>query len=190
MSEPPGIKSELLEYLRLEFGEDVEDPEAVQAADLKYVGARKDGRALLHFWEFPSGAGKRWATARVTKTTCALSTSEEGPNGEENDPLAALQTLVVEFGARTKGQKRIKPLRVRVADLDDEGALVQFPTGERISFYAEVYPPSEDDGPDVSLQVLQDDDVILAVRCNSGVVVSCQVAGYECLIRLGTGSWE
>lgn len=189
MSElPRDIKNQLAAYLRLEFGED--DREGIQAADLKYVGARKDGRAQLHFWEYPSGSGKSWVTARVTESECALSTSLEGPNGETNDPLEALRTLIVEFGCRKPGQMKIKPLRLEVSDIEDSGIPVQFPTGETISFYAEVYPPDEDEGPDVSVQVLQDDDVILAVRCTSGVVISFQLAGYDCLMRLGTGPWE
>lgn len=98
--------------------------------------------------------------------------------------------MLVEFGSRKRGQKRISPLRLEVADIQDSGVPVEFPTGERIHFYAEVYPPGEEGGPDVSVQVLHEDDVLLAVRCNSGVVVSCQVAGYDCLIRLGTGTWE
>jgi hypothetical protein len=187
---PAGIEKELLEYLHLEFGEDKDDPDALQAADLKYVGARKDGDGLLYFWEHPAGSGKSWATAHVTKTGYSLSTSTEGPDGESNDPVAALRTLVVDFGARSEGQPRIKPLRLAVAELGENGFPVKFPTGEVISFYAEVYPPSETKGPDVSVHILQGDDVLFVVRCSSGVVISLQLAGYDCLIRLGTGPWE
>src|SRR5690349_8413118 len=95
MEAPPEIEKELLEYLHLEFGENEDDQDSLQAADLNYVGAREDDGAQLHFWEFPSGTGKSWATARVTADGYDLSTSLQGPNGERNDPLAALGTLVV-----------------------------------------------------------------------------------------------
>jgi hypothetical protein len=187
---PPGIENEILEYLHLEFGEDKDDPDALQAAELKYVGAREDGEAWLHFWEYPSGSGKSWAIARVTKDGYELYTSLEGPSGERNDPLAALSTLVVQFGTRKKGQKRLEALRVKVADIKDSGVPVRFPTGEEIFFYAEVHPASENAGPDVSVQVLQQDDVVLAIRCTSGVIISLSLAGYDCLISLGTGPWD
>lgn len=187
---PPGVERELLEYLHLEFGESEDDPDALQAADLKYVGARQDGQAVLHFWEYPCHAGKSWATAEWMSDGYALSTSAEGPRGEKNDPAAALRTLVVEFGTRTKGQKRIAPLRLEVAGIPGDGVPVKFPTGEEIFFYAEVYPASEGAGPDVSVQLLQHGDVLLAIRCTSGVIISLQLVGYDCLIRLGTGPWD
>jgi hypothetical protein len=187
---PTGVEKELLEYLHLEFGEGEDDPDALQAADLKYVGVREDGEGLVHFWEYPSGSGKSWATVCVMNDGgYSLSTSTEGPDGEVNDPLAALRTLVVEFGARSEGQQRIKPLRLAVSELKANGVPVKFPTGEEISFYAEVYPPSAANAPDVSVQILQNDEVLFAVRCASGVVISLQLAGYDCLIRLGTGPW-
>jgi len=186
---PAGIENELLEYLHLEFGEGKDDPDALQPADLKYVGARTDGAALVHFWEFPSGSGKSWATVCVTDDGYDLSTSLEGPDGEKDDPLSALRTLVVDFGSRSDSQKRIRPLRLTVSELSENGFPVKFPTGEEISFYAEVHPPTVTDGPDVSVQILQHGEVLFAVRCTSGVVISLQLAGYDCLIRLGTGPW-
>jgi hypothetical protein len=145
---------------------------------------------MLHFWEYPSGSGRSWATVRVTKSGFALATSLEGPNGEANDSLAALRTLTVEFGCRSEGQKRIKPLLLEISDLDAGGVPVKFPNGDEVSFYAEVHPPEGDVGPDVSVEVLQNEDVLLAVRCASGVAVTFQVAGYDCLMRVGTGPWE
>jgi len=187
---PTGVEKELLEYLHLEFGEDPEDPDALQAADLKYVGVGKDGEGLAHFWEYPSGSGKGWATVCVMSDGgYSLSTSPEGPDGEINDPLVALRTLIVDFGTRSEGQQRIKPLRLAVSELGGEGFPVTFPTGEVISFYAEVYPPSATSGPDVSVHILQGDEVLFTVRCTSGVLISLQLAGYDCLMQLGTGPW-
>jgi hypothetical protein len=190
MSPPPGIERDILEYLHLEFGEDKDDPDALQAADLKYVGAREDGDSLLHFWEYPSGSGKSWATARMTHDGYHLSTSLEGPSGEKNDPLTALRPMVVEFGTRKKGQKRIEPLRLDVSKLNENGFPVKFHTGEEIFFYAEVYPGSGEKPPDVSVHLLQHGDILFAVRCASGVQIILQLAGYDCLIRLGASPWE
>lgn len=187
---PAGIERDILEYLHLEFGEDKDDPDALQAEDLKYVGAREDEGSLLHFWEYPSGTGKSWATVRITNDGNELSTSLEGPGGEKNDPEAALRTLLVQFGMRTEGQERIEPLRLDVAKLSENGFPVKFPTGEEISFYAEVYPATGENGPDVSVHILQHDEALFVVRCASGLVISLQLAGYDCLIRLGTGPWE
>jgi hypothetical protein len=79
MNPPPGIERDILEYLHLEFGEDKDDPDALQAADLKYVGVREDGGALLHFWEYPSGSGKSWATAESRRTDTISPPAWKGP---------------------------------------------------------------------------------------------------------------
>ena len=45
---------ELPRYLRREFGEFLDDPEGLKAADLQYLGVLTDERGAAHFWQVPS----------------------------------------------------------------------------------------------------------------------------------------
>lgn len=45
---------ELSRYLRREFGERLEEPGALKAADLTYRGAFREEVGVVHYWEIPS----------------------------------------------------------------------------------------------------------------------------------------
>ena len=60
---PPGIEQTVLNYLRLEFGEDDEDSSALTLADLVYDGTIEVGGETAHYWHFPCGNGVAWVTA-------------------------------------------------------------------------------------------------------------------------------
>jgi len=65
---------------------------------------------------------------------------------------------------------------------------VPLPGGGEIFVSAEVFPGST---PDVSISVLEGDEITCAVRCTSGVVVSYQTrSGVDVLLQIGTGPWE
>jgi hypothetical protein len=45
--------------------------------------------------------------------------------------------------------------------------------------------------PDVSISVLEGEDITCAVRCTSGVVIGYETrSGIEVLLQVGTGPWE
>jgi hypothetical protein len=50
---------ELPRYLRREFGEYLDDPACLKAADMVYLGIRTDARGSAHFWSLPERHGER-----------------------------------------------------------------------------------------------------------------------------------
>jgi len=50
---------ELPRYLRRELGEYLDDPAALKASDLKYLGVLTDERGPAHFWAMPERHGER-----------------------------------------------------------------------------------------------------------------------------------
>jgi hypothetical protein len=53
-----GTERELPRYLRREFGEFLDDPEGLKAADLHYLGIHGDAQGRAHFWCIPSRGGE------------------------------------------------------------------------------------------------------------------------------------
>jgi hypothetical protein len=49
---------ELPRYLRREFGEFIDEPDALRASDLQYLGVFADDRGAAHFWQVPSKAAQ------------------------------------------------------------------------------------------------------------------------------------
>jgi hypothetical protein len=192
MKPPRDLPSDILEqlagYLRLEFGE--YGPHAIGASDLTYAGEQKDGRAKIHFWEFPTSSGRAWVTARATKSGYAISPTSIGPNGERGVTQSTFDILSVTFQALRPRQKRIAPLKLEIADLEDDGVPVTFPSGEELYFYAEVAPAGDGFGPQVALRIVQDDDVVFEVLCTSGVRACLTLAGYDCTMEVGPGPWK
>jgi hypothetical protein len=197
MTLPRSIKREIVEYLRLELGEDADDPSAITASDLKYVGARKHGRSEVHFWEFASGHRRRWATAALTKSGYSLSTSEEGPDGE-SDIGAIPDAVHIDFAPTARGQKPVESIRLPIPGDDQEGGMsteipITLPSGESFSFFVEVFlPTAEDESLDLSMEISQDGDAIFYVRsrCTTGLIFQCKLGGYNWSIQIGTGPWS
>lgn len=55
---PEADERELPRYLRREFGELLDVPGALQAADLVYLGRFADGAGSVHFWRIPRRDGE------------------------------------------------------------------------------------------------------------------------------------
>jgi hypothetical protein len=191
MKLPRNIKRQVLEYLRLEYGESDDDPDALKASDLTYEGKRVVDGIVTHFWAFPSGAGKRWAIVEQFGKSYSIGTSARGPEGETTDERKALRTLHISFRHESRRAKRMRDLRVPLEG--EDGALtaevpVTFPSGDQLQIYVEVY---DKDTPDVSLIVTHEDGRDIYVRCSSGLAVNYDTPfGYTCLMTVGTGPWE
>jgi hypothetical protein len=56
---------ELPRYLRREFGEFLDDPEGLKAAELQYLGVVTDDRGAAHFWSVPGKIQKESCFAYV-----------------------------------------------------------------------------------------------------------------------------
>lgn len=52
----------LVEYLRLEYGEDEDDPDSIKASDLKYVGEFMIDGVKTRYWSYPTSGEPAWAT--------------------------------------------------------------------------------------------------------------------------------
>lgn len=52
------IERELPRYLRREFGEFIDEPDALKAADLDYLGAFDEPPGRVHYWRIPARSGE------------------------------------------------------------------------------------------------------------------------------------
>lgn len=189
MKPPMDIEQDLVEYLRLEYGEDDKDPDALQASDLTYAGSRDEGAVTVHYWEYPASAGKRWVTAEFDGELWSLSMVRIGPDGKQPSTREAFRTLTVRFSCRSKDQQKLPRLRLNLDEMPGGGFPMRFPSGEEVFVYAELYLSNDNQPPGLSLQLLQEDEILLAVRCESGVIILCQIAGYNCELMCGPGPW-
>lgn len=188
MKLPSSITREIIDYLHVEFGESAEDPDALKVSDLKYEGRHVIDGVPTHFWSYPAGADKHWATVQELDDSYCLGTSTNGPRGETVDKARALRTLRVEFRAFSESAKAMRPIKMNLKD----GAAtipVRFPSGGTMEIDVEV--SDEGETPDVSIAISLGEERGCFVRCASGVVLSYDTEfGYECLVSVGTGPWE
>lgn len=185
---PRRIKDEILEYLHLEFGESKSDPDALKASDLKYEGRHIVKGVATHFWSYPSGVDRHWATVEELRDSYCLGTSTVGPDGRGVDRAKALNKVIVEF--RPLSEKKEVMRMIRMSLKDGEASIpVRFPSGDKMEIDIEV--ADADSSPDVSISVTYENDRGLYIRCTSGVIVSYDTDfGYQCLVSVGTGPWR
>lgn len=69
-------------YLRLEYGEDAEDPASLQASDLTYLGRFNVDGHPTDYWQYPTSDKPAYATMAVWKDSSVLSMTDEPPSGE------------------------------------------------------------------------------------------------------------
>lgn len=72
----------VVEYLRLEYGEDAEDPDSLQASDLTYLGRFNVDGYPTEYWQYPTSDLPAYATMTMRDGTTALSITDEPPSGE------------------------------------------------------------------------------------------------------------
>lgn len=75
-------EARIVEYLRLEYGEDAEDPDRLQAADLTYLGRFNVDGHLTDYWQYPTSDKPAYATMTMHQGATALSMTDEPPTGE------------------------------------------------------------------------------------------------------------
>jgi hypothetical protein len=108
----------------------------------------------------------------------------------KKDPL---KCLTVAFRNERIPTKTIELQRSKIAGPDsfetDGEVRVPLPGGGEIHLHAEVNLGGST--PDVSISVLEGEDITCAVRCTSGVVIGYETrSGIEVLLQVGTGPWE
>lgn len=67
----------LARYLRLEYGEDENDPQSLKASDLSYVGEFVIDGVPTKFWSYPTSGGPMWGIIEEhgeQKLACLTST--------------------------------------------------------------------------------------------------------------------
>lgn len=75
-------KDWLADYLRLEYGENENDPDAIKASDLKYIGEYIVNGVLTKYWSYPTSVGSMWVTVECLENgECAGMTDEPPPTG-------------------------------------------------------------------------------------------------------------
>lgn len=79
---PRGIKSQVLRYLHLEYGESPRNRDALKLSDLSYEGAYERDGVPTHFWSYPTSSGKAYATVVVSGNSYAIGTTDDRP-GEQ-----------------------------------------------------------------------------------------------------------
>ncbi|MES2820876.1 MAG: hypothetical protein V4812_18030 [Pseudomonadota bacterium] len=197
MTLPRTIKREIVDYLRLELGEDSDDPDTIATSQLNYVGSRKAGRSEIHFWEFMSGHRRRWATATAAKSGYDLGISEEGPSGE-TDLGAVPDAIYIDFAPTALEQEAAQSIKLPISEREAEEGFstetpIVLPSGETFNFFVEVFfPTAEDESLDVSMEVSRTDDTVFYVRarCTTGMIFQCNLGGYNWSIQVGTGPWS
>lgn len=70
------------EYLRLEYGEDAEDPDSLQASDLTYLGRFQVDGYPTDYWQYPTSEEPAYATMTMREGGTALSMTDTPPTGE------------------------------------------------------------------------------------------------------------
>jgi len=76
---PPDIEHQVVEYLRLEFGEDESDFDALKVGDLQYEGNSDSSSTSKHYWRIPSKTQPCWASVQLTGEDYAISMSIHPP---------------------------------------------------------------------------------------------------------------
>jgi len=70
-------------YLRLEYGEDVSDPDSLKASDLTYLGRFNVNGQPTDYWQYPTSDNTpAYATMTHDERGTALSMTDEPPTGE------------------------------------------------------------------------------------------------------------
>ena len=70
------------EYLRLEYGEDAEDPDSLQASDLTYLGRFNVDGYPTDYWQYQTSDQPAYATMTMRDGTATLSMTDDPPLGE------------------------------------------------------------------------------------------------------------
>ena len=55
----------LADYLRLEYGEDKNDPKSIKSSDLKYIGEFIINGVITEYWSYPTSGEPMWATIEI-----------------------------------------------------------------------------------------------------------------------------
>lgn len=70
----------LADYLRLEYGEDINDAESIKASDLIYVGHFVIDGVATDYWSYPTSGEPSWAIIeKIDDRDCASMTSNPPP---------------------------------------------------------------------------------------------------------------
>lgn len=85
---PPDIEHQVVEYLRLEFGEDESDPDKLKIGDLQYVGRSDSSSTSTHYWRIPSKTQPCWASVQLTGEDYVIGMSTRPPPPELKVPAA------------------------------------------------------------------------------------------------------
>lgn len=73
----------MADYLRLEYGEDAEDPDSLKASDLIYLGRFIVNGHPTDYWQYPTSDNTpAYATMTMHESGSALSMTDEPPSGE------------------------------------------------------------------------------------------------------------
>ena len=79
---PPRIKSEVLRYLHLEYGESPRSQNALTLSELSYEGERLHEGMPTHFWSYPTSSGKAYATVVLSTKGYAIGMTDQRPSGQ------------------------------------------------------------------------------------------------------------
>jgi hypothetical protein len=79
MNLPDDIEVQILDYLRLEYGEDAGGPAALQRSQLRYEGEYLLNGVATHFWWFPCTTQQCWATVEPWEDSYCLGMTTECP---------------------------------------------------------------------------------------------------------------
>lgn len=72
----------VIEYLRLEYGEDASDPDSLQVSDLIYLGRFNVDGSPTDYWQYPTSDKPAYATMTISEGSTALSMTDAPPTGE------------------------------------------------------------------------------------------------------------
>jgi hypothetical protein len=76
--------TEVLDYLMLELGESSKSRGALRLKDLEYLGEHLHEGVLTHFWSYPWGRRRSWATVQPSGRTYVISTCTTPPGAKRD----------------------------------------------------------------------------------------------------------
>jgi hypothetical protein len=138
MNLPEDIEKQLVEYLRLEYGEDANGPDAIQISDIAYVGEKEVNGVVLHCWSYPCLKDNMWATVELLENNSYCLGMCEIPRETEECVYKYLY-LVIEA-------KKTRKVKIPYVGHEDYEVLsfektyeVDLENGKKLSIFSEVY---------------------------------------------------
>lgn len=185
MDIPEGIKKEIVSYVRLEFGEDSSDPDALQESDLKYEGEFIINGVPTHYWRC-GDTSRTWATVEPFGDSYCLGMTSSSPKPVFKKNLYS-HLEVEEVPGKVSERIELQSFGDRAVGLPSYKE-VCLSDGEVVEVLAEAHLENSPVSVTVSIEENQKN---CYVRASEGIAMSYTTSsGKQIILTIGTGPWE